>query len=75
MSGSKQNEGPRRVSVAIVFAASVAVIAFWFSLTPSLIPRPGAFSGVVAALAALLGYAVGSLVVAGYRFFFERPAD
>ncbi len=65
----------RHVRLAIVFAGVMAVVGFWFSLTPSLIPRPAEFSGVVAALAALLGYVVGSLIVAGYRFFLERPAD
>ncbi|MGB3859638.1 MAG: alpha/beta-hydrolase family protein [Ornithinimicrobium sp.] len=75
MSRPHQGEPSGRVSVALLCASSTAVVAFWLSLTPSLIPRPAEFSGVVAAVAALLGYAFGSLLVAGYRFFLERPAE
>ncbi|MGB5951323.1 MAG: alpha/beta-hydrolase family protein [Ornithinimicrobium sp.] len=74
MSPSQQGETARRVSVASVCTASAAILAFWLSLTPSLIPRPAELSGVVAALAALLGYGAGSALVAGYRFFLEKPA-
>ncbi|MGV1003495.1 MAG: alpha/beta hydrolase [Candidatus Nanopelagicales bacterium] len=39
-----------------------AVLAFAASLTPSLLPRPWLFEGIVAGLGAALGYALGCLV-------------
>ncbi len=45
------------------FAPAVgAVLLFWASLTPSLLPRSPVYQGVVAAAAGLLGYGVGSLL-------------
>ena len=38
------------------------VVLFWLSLTPSLLPLGPVFQGVVSALCALVGYAVGALV-------------
>ena len=38
------------------------VVLFWLSLTPSLLPLGPVFQGVVSALCALFGYAVGALV-------------
>lgn len=39
-----------------------ALIFFWLSLTPSLLPRAPIFQGVVCAVAALAGYGIGSLL-------------
>ena len=39
-----------------------AVLLFWASLTPSLLPLGPVFQGVVSAACALLGYAVGALL-------------
>lgn len=39
-----------------------AVLLFWASLTPSLLPLGPVFQGVVSAICALLGYAVGALL-------------
>lgn len=45
------------------FAPAVgAVLLLWASLTPSLLPRSPIFQGVVASVATLLGYGVGSLL-------------
>lgn len=45
------------------FAPAVgAVLLFWASLTPSLLPRSPVYQGVVAAAAGLLGYGLGSLL-------------
>lgn len=38
-----------------------ALTLFWLSLTPSLLPRPALFQGLLCAIAALLGYALGAL--------------
>ncbi|WP_051551342.1 alpha/beta hydrolase [Nocardioides sp. URHA0020] len=44
-------------------AATVgAVLLFWLSLTPSLLPLGPVFQGVVSAVCALLGYGVGALL-------------
>ena len=53
------------------FPGLIALLFVWFSLTPSLLPRPALFQGVITALAALLGYALGALltwVFAGITF-------
>jgi uncharacterized membrane protein len=39
-----------------------ALLLFWAALTPSLLPRGPVFEGVVAAVAMLLGYGLGSLL-------------
>ena len=38
------------------------VVLFWLSLTPSMLPLGPVFQGVVSALCALIGYAVGALI-------------
>lgn len=42
--------------------AAGALLGVWVSLTPSLLPRPAVFQGLVTALCALAGYAVGAFV-------------
>jgi uncharacterized membrane protein len=42
--------------------AAGAVLCFWASLTPSLLPRSTTFQGFVAALSALVGYGLGGLL-------------
>lgn len=42
--------------------AIFALAAAWLALSPSLLPRPGVFQGLVCALAAILGYGLGSFV-------------
>lgn len=39
-----------------------ALILFWLALSPSLLPRPAAFQGLLCGVAALLGYAAGALI-------------
>jgi uncharacterized membrane protein len=45
----------------------VGVLAFGWSITPSLLPRPWLFEGVICGLGAALGYGVGSLLSAILR--------
>ena len=54
--------------------AWVAVIFGCLSFTPSLVPRPGAFQGVVCGLAGAIGYGLGVLVARVWREFADRPA-
>jgi uncharacterized membrane protein len=44
-----------------------ALLFFWISLTPSLLPRAWLFQGVVSGLAAVIGFGVGSAVAAIWR--------
>lgn len=53
---------PWRPDRMLLVPASFAVAAAWLSLTPALLPRPAVFQGLVCAIAALLGYALGSLI-------------
>ncbi|WP_235734996.1 alpha/beta hydrolase [Nocardioides alcanivorans] len=39
-----------------------AVVGVWLALTPSLLPRPASFQGLLCAVAALLGYGLGALL-------------
>ena len=52
------------VAVAFVFA--------WLSFTPSLIPRAGLFQGLVAGVAAVIGYAIGLAITWTVRQFTDR---
>jgi uncharacterized membrane protein len=61
-------------TVATLVALSLAVLFFWVSLTPSLMPRSGFFQGVIGGASAAFGYALGLVVVRAWRFFLERPA-
>jgi len=56
------------VSIAFVFA--------WLSFTPSLIPRSGLFQGLVAGVAAVIGYAFGIAITwTVVQFTDRRPSD
>ena len=56
------------VAVAFVFA--------WLSFTPSLIPRSGLFQGLVAGVAAVIGYAIGIAITwTVVQFTDRRPSD
>jgi uncharacterized membrane protein len=52
------------VATAFVFA--------WLSFTPSLIPRSGLFQGLVAGVAAVIGYVLGLAIVWTVRQFTQR---
>ena len=47
----------------------VALIFFWMSLTPSLLPRAWQYQGVVSGLSAVAGYGIGSAISALLRRF------
>ncbi|NLC97752.1 MAG: hypothetical protein GX678_01570 [Actinomycetales bacterium] len=51
-----------RLDLMPLVPASFALAAAWLALTPALLPRPAVFQGVVCAVAALIGYGIGSLV-------------
>jgi uncharacterized membrane protein len=54
--------------------ATLALLFFWLSLTPSLLPRSPLFSGVVGGISAMTGYAVGAALGAlTRRLLRERP--
>ncbi|WP_188043755.1 alpha/beta hydrolase [Changpingibacter yushuensis] len=42
--------------------ATFALVAAWFALTPSLLPRAGAVQALVSAVAAILGYGLGAFL-------------
>ncbi len=54
--------------------AWVAVVFVCLSFTPSLVPRPGVFQGVVAGIAGAIGYGMGVLGARVWREFADRPA-
>src|SRR6476659_8928548 len=54
--------------------AWVAVAFACLSFTPSLVPRPGAFQGVVCGISAAIGYGLGVLGARVWRDFADRPA-
>ena len=54
--------GLRRQLRAPFAPTAGAVLLFWASLTPSLLPRSPVYQGVVAAVAALAGYGLGALL-------------
>jgi uncharacterized membrane protein len=73
----QRDTGPALVwspTVTTLVALSLAVLFFWVSLTPSLMPRSGFFQGVIGGASAAFGYALGLVVVRAWRFFLERPA-
>jgi uncharacterized membrane protein len=53
--------------------AWVAVIFVCLSFTPSLVPRPGAFQGLVAGITGAIGYGLGVLGARVWREFADRP--
>src|SRR3954451_16498547 len=52
----------------------VALIFVCLAFTPSLVPRPGAFQGVVCGLTGAIGYGLGVLAARIWRAFADRPA-
>ena len=54
--------GLRRQARAPLAPTGGALLLFWASLTPSLLPRSPVFQGVIAGVAALIGYAAGALL-------------
>src|SRR4029077_7556372 len=54
--------------------AWVAVAFICLSFPPSLVPRPGAFQGLVAGITAAIGYGLGVLGARVWREFADRPA-
>ena len=51
----------------------VAVAFVCLSFTPSLVPRPGAFAGLVAGISGAIGYGLGVLGARVWREFADRP--
>ena len=51
----------------------VAVIFVCLSFSPSLVPRPGAFQGLVAGITGVIGYGLGVLGARVWREFADRP--
>ncbi|WP_067472254.1 alpha/beta hydrolase [Actinomadura hibisca] len=43
-------------------ATCVAAVFFWFSVTPTLVPRPWYLQGVVGGITAVIGYALGAIL-------------
>src|SRR6476469_3659189 len=54
--------------------AWVAVVFVCISFTPSLVPRPGAYQGIICGISAALGYGLGVLGARVWRDFADRPA-
>lgn len=52
-----------------------AVLFFWASLTPSLLPRPTLLQGAVGGAAAAIGWGLAVLLLAVTRWMLERPVD
>lgn len=52
----------------------VALIFICLAFTPTLVPRPGAFQGVVCGLSGAIGYGLGVLGAKVWREFADRPA-
>jgi uncharacterized membrane protein len=50
-----------------------ALVVFALSLTPSLLPRPWLYEGLVAGVGAVLGYAIGSVIWWAVRRIWRRP--
>ena len=69
----KNGPGSRRRFRYTLPGAWVAVIFACLSFTPSLVPRPGAFQGVVSGLSAAIGYGLGVLGARLWREFANRP--
>lgn len=53
-------------------ALCLATVFFWFSLSPSLVPRPWYLQGVIGGITAALGYAVGATLSGLSRALFRR---
>ncbi|WP_103528181.1 alpha/beta-hydrolase family protein [Streptomyces sp. SM12] len=53
-------------------ACLVALFFFWLSLTPSLVPRPWYFQGVIGGITAAIGYGIGATLSGLFRLTFSR---
>ncbi|RMI43119.1 alpha/beta hydrolase [Streptomyces triticirhizae] len=53
-------------------ASLVATFFFWLSLTPSLVPRPWYYQGVIGGITAAIGYGLGALISWIYRLTLRR---
>ena len=51
----------------------MAVAFVCLSFTPSLVPRPGAFQGLVAGITGAIGYGLGVVGARVWREFADRP--
>src|SRR6478752_2630835 len=65
---------PRRRFHYTLPGAWVAVAFACLSFTPSLVPRPGAYQGIVCGIGAAIGYGLGVLGARVWRDFADRPA-
>src|SRR6476660_8880029 len=65
---------PRRRFRYTLPGAWVAVAFACLSFTPSLVPRPGAYQGIVCGISAAIGYGLGVLGARVWRDFADRPA-
>ncbi len=65
---------PRIVRAPVPWSGIVgALVAFALSLTPSLLPRPALYLGLIAAVSGLMGYGVGVLIARLVRLAGVRP--
>jgi uncharacterized membrane protein len=64
---------PRRRFRYTLPGSWVAVAFACLSFTPSLVPRPGAFQGVVCGISAAIGYGLGVVGARVWREFANRP--
>src|SRR5580765_1997491 len=64
---------PRRRFRYTLPGAWVAVAFACLSFTPSLVPRPGAYQGIVCGISAAIGYGLGVLGARVWRDFADRP--
>ncbi len=73
-----EEPGPKRRTAAWFHyslpGAWVALIFACLAFTPSLVPRPGPFQGVVCAITAAIGYGLGVTGAFVWREFADRPA-
>ena len=64
---------PRRRFRYTLPGAWVAIALVCLSFTPSLVPRPGMFQGVVCGVSGAIGYGLGVLGARVWREFADRP--
>src|SRR6476619_1867364 len=72
--GAESGRQSRRRFRYTLPGAWVAVAFACLSFTPSLVPRPGAYQGVVCGIGAAIGYGLGVLGARVWRDFADRPA-
>ena len=64
---------PRRRFRYTLPGAWVAIAFVCISFTPSLVPRPGAYQGIICGISAAIGYGLGVLGARVWRDFADRP--